>query len=47
MAGTSDVVDASVVVGAAARADLIVTSDADDLRRLRDALGIDVDLRSI
>ena len=42
VAGTSDVVDASVVVGAGARGDLIVTSDSGDLGRLRDALRITV-----
>ena len=47
IAGTSNVVDASVVVGAATRGDLVVTSDIGDLRRLRDALGVDVDLQSI
>lgn len=41
-AGTSDVVDASVVVGAAARGDLLVTSDERDLARLRDAIRVDV-----
>src|SRR5687767_11104716 len=35
---TSDVVDASVVVGALARGDLVVTSDPDDLRRIAAAL---------
>ena len=34
IAGTSDVVDASVVLCARAREDTIVTSDAEDLRRL-------------
>lgn len=38
MAGTSDVVDAAVVVGAAARSDLLVTSDPKDIERLRAAL---------
>jgi hypothetical protein len=47
VAGTSDVVDASVVVGAAARGDLVVTSDAGDLGRLRDGLRIDVRLQSL
>ena len=47
MAGTTDVVDASVVVGAAARGDLIVTSDAGDLERLRDALNVDVEVLTI
>lgn len=46
-AGTSDVVDASVVVGAAARSDLVITSDEIDLRRLGDALGVDVRLQPI
>lgn len=46
-AGMSDVVDASVVVGAAARGDLIVTSDAGDLQRLRAALAVDVEILSI
>jgi len=32
--GTSDVIDASVVILARERHDIIVTSDADDLRRL-------------
>ena len=47
IAGTSDVVDASVVVGAAARGDLVVTSDIDDLAHLRDALGVQVRLTAI
>ena len=47
LAGTSDVVDASVVVGAAARGDVVVTSDIGDLERLRDAVGLDVDLLPI
>jgi hypothetical protein len=42
VAGTADVVDASVVVGAGARGDLVVTSDRADLERLRDALRITV-----
>ncbi len=37
--GTSDVVDASVVVGALARNDLVVTSDPGDLRRIAAGLG--------
>ena len=32
--GTSDVIDASIVILARQRGDIIVTSDADDLRRL-------------
>jgi len=46
-AGTSDVVDASVVIGAAARGDLIVTSDAGDLQQLRDALNVNVEILAI
>jgi hypothetical protein len=38
-AGTSDVIDASVVVGAIARGDVVVTSDPDDIRRVAEALG--------
>lgn len=34
IAGTSDVIDASVVITARERNDVIVTSDPDDLRRL-------------
>jgi hypothetical protein len=39
VAGTSDVVDAAVVVGAAARGDITVTSDPADLSQIADALG--------
>jgi hypothetical protein len=39
LAGTSDVVDAAVVVGAMARGDAVVTSDPDDLVKIADALG--------
>ena len=45
--GTSDVVDASVFAGAAERDDLVVTSDTRDLARLRDQLGIWVELKEI
>jgi predicted nucleic acid-binding protein len=37
--GTRDIVDAVVVAGALARADLVVTSNADDLERIASALG--------
>lgn len=37
--GSSDLVDAAVVVTALARDDLVVTSDPDDLRRIASALG--------
>ena len=45
--GTSDVVDAAVVVGAAARDDLVVTSDAADLSRLSQALGVDLRMHEV
>ena len=38
-AGTSDVVDASVVVSAIGRGDTVVTSDPQDIQDLLDALG--------
>lgn len=47
LAGTFDVVDASVVVGAAARSDLVVTSDKADIRRLRDVLGIQIRIQIV
>jgi hypothetical protein len=43
-AGTSDVVDAMVVVAAAVRADTIVTTDPDDLRHIADAIGAKIRL---
>ena len=42
--GSSDLVDAAVVVTALRRDDLIVTSDPDDLRRIASALGRSVEL---
>lgn len=45
--GSSDVVDASVVVGAGARGDLVITSDHKDLARLRDALGFELQIELI
>lgn len=36
--GTRDVVDASVVAGALARGDLVITSDPDELQRIAGAL---------
>ena len=47
VARTSDVVDAAVVVGAAARRDLVVTSDPGDLTMLRDALSVELQLQVI
>jgi hypothetical protein len=41
-AGTRDIVDAAVVAGALARADLVVTSDADDLEGISSALGASI-----
>jgi hypothetical protein len=39
-AATSDVIDASVVIGAVARGDLVVTSDRNDVARLTTALNV-------
>jgi len=47
IAGSSDIVDASVVVGAAARGDLIATSDRADLEQIRSALGVQIRLQPI
>ena len=47
VAGTADVEDASVIVGAGARGDLVVTSDREDLARLREVLGIELHLEVI
>lgn len=46
-AGTSDVVDAAVVVGAAARRDVVVTSDPRDLDLLRAALHVELRVQAI
>lgn len=43
-ARTADVIDASVVVGAIARGDLVVTSDRDDVERLASALGASLEI---
>ncbi|HEY5961630.1 MAG TPA: hypothetical protein VIV60_33955, partial [Polyangiaceae bacterium] len=40
IAGTSDVIDASVVITAKERVDVIVTSDPDDLQRLDPAVNL-------
>lgn len=42
---TNDFVDATVVVGALERGDLVVTSDPDDLRHIADALDKRVELK--
>ena len=39
-AGTNDVVDAAVVVGASARGDVVITSDERGLQRIAVALGV-------
>jgi len=44
---TADIVDATVVVTAAARGDTIVTSDPDDLARVADALTLTVNLHRV
>jgi hypothetical protein len=41
---TSDVVDASVVIGAIARGDMIVTADVDDVATIAAALGARVEV---
>ena len=44
-AGTNDVVDAAVVVGASARGDVVITSDERDLQRIAAALGVTLHTR--
>ena len=44
---TSDVVDASVAVGAAARGDLVVTSDPDDIQHLASAISMPIETATI
>lgn len=46
-AGTSDIVDAVVVVGAAARGDQIATSDTDDILHLCKANGHTLDVQEL
>lgn len=46
-AGTADVTDATVVVGAVARDDLVVTSDPDDVGHLADALGASLEIVAV
>ena len=45
--GTRDIVDAAVVASAMARADLVVTSDTDDLSQIASALGRRISLHRI
>lgn len=44
---SDDPIDASVVIGALARGDLVLTSDPDDLRAIANALGRRLDVRLI
>ena len=46
-APSDDPIDASVVIGALARRDLVLTSDAQDLLTIAEALGQQLNLRSI
>ena len=46
-AGTRDVVDASVVVTAAALGAVVVTSDPDDLTHLADAISVPLTVRTV
>lgn len=43
-AGTSDPIDATVVVGALARGDVVVTSDDRDIRHLAESLGASIEI---
>ncbi len=45
--GTADIVDATVVVTAAARGDTVVTTDPDDLIRIADATDAVLDLHVV
>ena len=45
--GTSDVIDASVALGAIARGDLVVTSDPNDLAHIADALNVRLEIALI
>ncbi|MGI8756409.1 MAG: PIN domain-containing protein [Acidimicrobiales bacterium] len=47
LAQTADVVDASVVVGAIQRDDIVVTSDEDDIKHLADSIGHPIGIRPI
>ena len=47
LAGTSDIVDAVVVVTAAKRGALVVTSDPGDLSKIAEAIGAPLRLRTI
>lgn len=46
-AGTADVIDASVVIGAMARSDVVLTSDPGDLEDLASALGRKLQIHAV
>jgi len=46
-AKTADVIDATVVIGAVSREDLVVTSDRADIRRLARALGATIEIMDV
>lgn len=46
-AGMADAINASVVVGAIARRDLVLTSDSNDLRKLARGLGRRIDIHPV
>ncbi len=46
-AGTDDPIDASVIVGAIVRKDLVLTSDPVDLQTIAEALGHRINLRAV
>ena len=47
LAEASDVVDASVAVGAAVRGDVVVTSDADDIQHIASAISLRIEIVTI
>ena len=47
LAKTSDVVDASVAVGAAARGDVVITSDAADIQHIASAISLRIETVTI
>ena len=47
LAKTSDVVDASVAVGAAARGDVVITSDAADIQHIASAISLRIETVAI
>jgi predicted nucleic acid-binding protein len=45
--GSSDLIDAAVVIAALARDDLVVTSDPDDLQRIASVIGHDLAVHAV